>query len=57
MEPGSVVLSGSHVVVLGAVVGEIADMGALWSLASPFVVASILEVGDRCWEFRDRVTF
>jgi hypothetical protein len=53
VEPGSVVLSGSHVVVLGAVVGEIADVGALWSLSSPLGVAGILEVGDRCWEFRD----
>ena len=51
MEPGSVALSGSHVVVLGAIVGVIADMGALWSAASLLGVAGVLEVGDCCREF------
>ena len=51
MEPGSVALSGPHVVVLGAIVGAIADVGALWSAASSLDVAGILEVGDCCREF------
>ena len=42
MEPGSVALSGPHVVVLGAIVRVIADVGALWSVASPLNVAGIL---------------
>ncbi len=51
VEPGSVALSGPHVVVLGAIVGVIADVGALWSAASPLDVAGVLEVGDCCREF------
>jgi hypothetical protein len=50
-EPGYVALSGLHVVVLGAIVGVIADVGALWSAASPLNVAGVLEVGDCCREF------
>ena len=41
----SVALSSPHVVVLGAIVGVIADVGALWSAASSLDVAGILEVG------------
>ena len=51
VEPGPVALSGPHVVVLGAIVGVIADVGALWSAASPLDVAGVLEVGDCCGEF------
>jgi hypothetical protein len=51
VEPGSVALSGPHVVVFGAIVGVIADVGALCSAASPLFVAGVLEVGDCCGEF------
>ena len=51
MEPGSVALSGPHVVVSGAIVGVIADVGTLWSVASPLDIAGVWEVGDCCGEF------
>jgi hypothetical protein len=51
VEPGSVALSGPHVVMLGAIVRVITDVGALWSAASPLDVAGVLEVGDCCGEF------
>ena len=44
-------VSGPHVVLLGAVVGVIADVGALWSVVSPLYVAGVLEVGDCGGEF------
>ena len=53
MEPGSVVLSGPHVVMLGAIEGVVAYMGALWSGSSPLDVAGVLEVGDCYGEFRN----
>ncbi len=42
MEPGSVALSGPHVVVFGAIEGVVAYVGALWSDASPLDVAGVL---------------
>ena len=51
MEPGSIALSGPHVVVMGAIVRVIADVKALWSAASPLDVTGVLEVGYCCREF------
>jgi len=51
VEPGSVVLSCLHVVSVGAVVGVVADVGSLWSVASSLGVPRVFKIESCGREF------